>query len=206
MKSALRILIFVVAMGTISGGLLFGVNSLTATLIARNEELKLKSAVLDVLEVPYSPENVLELFDKNVRILKKGDSRFYASIDGTTAFEFKGPGLWGTIEGILSINPDLKTIRVLRILHQEETPGLGGRIAEPEYLKGFRNKEIVPKISFVPPAKAKANNEVDAITGATGSSRALEKLLNETIQKKLKELGTDTILETDNSRLSLIIK
>ena len=194
MKSALRILIFVVAMGTISGGLLFGVNSLTATLIARNEELKLKSAVLDVLEVPYSPENVLELFDKNVRILKKGDSRFYASIDGTTAFKFKGPGLWGTIEGILSINPDLKTIRVLRILHQEETPGLGGRIAEPEYLKGFRNKEIVPKISFVPPAKAKANNEVDAITGATCSSKALEKLLNETIQKKLKELGTDTIL------------
>ncbi|HBU08136.1 MAG TPA: hypothetical protein DEA99_02835, partial [Candidatus Omnitrophica bacterium] len=54
--------------------------------------------------------------------------------------------------------------------------------------------------------KAKANNEVDAITGATGSSRALERLLNETIQKKLKELGTDTILETDNSRLSLIIK
>lgn len=185
MKSALRILIFVVAMGTISGGLLFGVNSLTATMIARNEELKLKSAVLDVLEVPYRPENVLELFDENVKILEKGDSLFYTSIDGTTAFKFKGPGLWGTIEGILSINPDLKTIRVLRILHQEETPGLGARIAESEYLKGFRSKTFIPKISFVPSGTAKAANEVDAITGATGSSKALEKLLNETIQKKL---------------------
>ena len=185
MKSALRILIFVIVMGTVSGGLLFGINSLTAKKIAQNEELKLKSAVLDVLEVPYRPENVLELFDGNVKILEKGDSLFYASVDGTTAFKFKGPGLWGTIEGILSINPDLKTIRVLRILHQEETPGLGGRIAEPEYLQGFRDKEVIPKINFVPSGKAKANNEVDAITGATGSSKALERLLNETIQKKL---------------------
>ena len=185
MRSALRILIFVIVMGTVSGGLLFGINSLTATKIAQNEELKLKSAVLDVLEVPYRPENVLELFDGNVKILEKGDSLFYTSIDGTTAFKFKGPGLWGTIEGILSINPDLKTIRVLRILHQEETPGLGGRIAEPEYLQGFRDKEVVPKINFVPSGKAKANNEVDAITGATGSSKALEKLLNETVKKKL---------------------
>ena len=188
MKSALRILIFVIAMGTVSGSLLFGINSLTATMIARNEELKLKSAVLDVLEVSYHKENTLELFDKNIQVLEKGNSVFYASADGSTAFEFKGPGLWGTIEGLISLNPDLKTIRVLRILHQEETPGLGGRIAEPEYLQGFKNKEVVPKISFVSSGKAKASNEVDAITGATGSSKALERLLNETIQKKLKLL------------------
>ena len=185
MKAALRILIFVMVMGTVSGGLLFGINSLTAKMITRNEELKLKSAVLDVLEVPYHKENILELFDKNVKVLEKGNNVFYTSADGSTAFEFKGPGLWGTIEGIISLNPDLKTIRVLRILHQEETPGLGGRIAEPEYLQGFRSKEVFPKIKFVSSGKAKANNEVDAITGATGSSKALERLLNETIQKKL---------------------
>ncbi|MEK6563901.1 MAG: FMN-binding protein [Candidatus Omnitrophota bacterium] len=193
MKSALRILIFVVAMGTVSGGLLFGINSLTAKRIAQNEELKLKSAVLDVLEVPYRPENLLELFDQNVKILEKGDSLFYTSVDGTTAFKFKGPGLWGTIEGILSINPDLKTIRVLRILYQEETPGLGGRIAEPEYLQGFRSKTFIPKISFVPSGADKAANEVDAITGATGSSKALEKLLNETIKKRLDVLRSEKL-------------
>lgn len=185
MKSALRILIFVVTMGTVSGGLLFGVSSLTAKKIAQNEELKLKSAVLDVLEVPYREENILGQFDQNIRILEKADSVFYTCADGSTAFKFKGPGLWGTIEGIISINPDLKTIRVLKILHQEETPGLGARIAESEYLKGFRAKTVIPKISFVPSGTAKADNEVDAITGATGSSKALEKLLNETIQKKL---------------------
>lgn len=185
MKSALRILIFVIVMGTVSGGLLFGINSLTATMIARNEELKLKSAVLDALEIPYHKENILELFDKNIKVLEKGNNVFYASAGGSTAFEFKGPGLWGTIEGIISLNQDLKTIRVLKILHQEETPGLGARIAEFEYLKGFKNKEVVPKINFVPSGRTKANNEVDAITGATGSSKALERLLNETIQKKL---------------------
>ena len=55
-------------------------------------------------------------------------------------------------------------------------------------MQGFKNKEVVPKISFVSSGKAKASNEVDAITGATGSSKALERLLNETIQKKLKLL------------------
>lgn len=186
MKSALRILIFVVIMGTVSGGLLFGVSSLTAKRIAQNEELKLKTAVLDVLEIPYNERNVPELFDENVKTLEKAEGVFYTCADGSTAFKFKGPGLWGTIEGIISINPDLKTIRVLKILHQEETPGLGARIAESEYLKGFRSKTFIPKISFVPSGGAsKAANEVDAITGATGSSKALEKLLNETIQKKL---------------------
>ena len=104
------------------------------------------------------------------------------------AFEFKGPGLWGPIYGIISLNPDLKTVRRINILHQEETPGLGARIADNSYLSQFKNKEFFPSLVFTPAGKAKANNEVDAITGATGSSKALEKLLNETIQRNIGRL------------------
>ena len=52
----------------------------------------------------------------------------------------------------------------------------------------FKNKGFVPSLVFTPAGSARANNEVDAITGATGSSRALEKLLNETIQKNISRL------------------
>lgn len=175
-------------MGTVSGTLLIGLNGFTAGQIEKNEQLKLKSSVLDVLEIPYVKDNVLELFGANIKILEKDKYKFYRSPDGAVAFEFKGPGLWGPIHGIASINSDLKTIRTIKILHQEETPGLGGRVAEKEYLTQFKNKEFIPKLIFMPQGKAKAANEVDAITGATGSCKALEKLLNETIQKNLSML------------------
>ena len=162
-----------------------GIDALTSERIAQNEELKLKSTILDVLEIPYQKDNVLPLFDANVKVLEKGKQKFYRGPDNAVAFEFQGSGLWGPIQGMASINSDLKTIHILKILHQEETPGLGGRITEKEYLGQFKNKEFVPKLIFRPQGNAKANNEVDAITGATGTSRALEKLLNETLQKNI---------------------
>lgn len=188
MRNALRVLIFVLVMGTVSGGLLVGVNSFTSPLISKNEELKLKSSVLDVLEIPYNKFNLLSTFDKDIKIIEKAQYKFYNASDGSVAFAFSGPGLWGPISGMASLEKDLKTIRRIKITHQEETPGLGGRIAEEPYLKQFKNKEISPRIIFMPEGKAVAKNEVDAITGATGSSRAFEKLINENVQKYLSAL------------------
>lgn len=182
---AIRILIFVIIMGTVASGLLVAVNAFTTPLIAKNEEIKLKSAILDVLEISYIKENVLEIFDEQVQALDKEGNKFYKAVDGTIAFQFRGPGLWGPIAGIISLEKDLKTIRQIKITYQEETPGLGGRIAEANFLKQFKHKESLPRIVFMPEGKASLKNEVDAITGATGSSRALEKLLNENVQKNL---------------------
>ena len=89
---------------------------------------------------------------------------------------------------MISLEKDLKTIRKIKITYQEETPGLGSRIAEVNYLKQFKNKEILPRLVFVPEGKASGKNQVDAITGATGSSKAFEKLINENVQKYLAAL------------------
>ncbi len=187
-KAALRIIIFTLVMGLVSGSLLLGVNIYTTPLIARNEEIKMKSSVLDVLEIAYDKSAIIGIFDSNVTILKKDSLTFYKAHDGAVAFEFAGPGLWGPVSGIASLERDLKTIRNIKITHQEETPGLGGRIAEKEYLKQFKNKEISPRLVFMPEGKAAKINEVDAITGATGSSRAFEKLINENLKKYLTTL------------------
>ena len=195
MKAAFKVLIFVILMGTLSGGLLVGVNALTAPLVAVNEELKLKSSVLDVLELAHSKSDAIKVFGENVRIRKKEDRTFFTAPDGSVAFEFSGPGLWGPVSGIISLEKDLKTIRRIRITHQEETPGLGGRIAEENYLKQFRSKEVLPRLIFTPEGKAARKNEVDAITGATGSSRAFEKLINENVKKYLDALNRLTRAE-----------
>ena len=188
MKSALRIIIFVLIMGSVSGGLLVGVNNFTEPLVLMNEELKLKSSVLDVLDIPYKKSETIAIFDSHVKMLKKDEYIFYIASDQSVAFEFHGPGLWGPISGIVCLEKDLKTVRNIKITHQEETPGLGGRIAEAPYLKQFRGKSIFPKLIFMPEGRAIGVNEVDAITGATGSSRAFEKLINENAQKYLSAL------------------
>ncbi|MDO8603668.1 MAG: FMN-binding protein [Candidatus Omnitrophota bacterium] len=180
---ALKIIIFVIIMGTVSSALLVGMNSFTEPMISKNEELKLKSAVLDTLEIPYDKLTALNIFKDKVKVLTADKDKFFISNDGTAAFEFYGPGLWGPISGVASINSDLSTIKTIKILHQEETPGLGSRISEHGFLKQFRGKAFMPRLIFMPEGKASANNEVDAITGATGSSKALERLLNGVLQK-----------------------
>lgn len=175
-------------MGTVSGAMLVGINAFTAALIQKNEEVALKSAILDTLEVAYEKASLLKVFDEQVKIIKKDSYTFYNAADGSIAFEFRGPGLWGPIAGIISLEKDLKTIRKIKVTYQEETPGLGSRISEVNYLKQFKSKEISPRLVFVPEGKASGKNQVDAITGATGSSRAFEKLINENVQKYLAAL------------------
>ena len=186
---ALRIFIFVLVMGTVSGAMLVGINAFTLPLIQKNEEFELKSSVLDVLEIPHEKPGVVKIFDEQVKVIKKVNLVFYNAADGSVAFEFHGPGLWGPISGIISLEKDLKTIRKIKVTYQEETPGLGSRIAEQNYLKQFKNKEMLPRLVFMPEGKASGKNQVDAITGATGSSRAFEKLINENVQKYLSALS-----------------
>ena len=81
--------------------------------------------------------------------------------------------------------PDFQTIKGITIVHQEETPGLGGRIAEKEILDRFKGKKILPQLIIQRPGKAKEQNEVDGITGATLTGKAFEKVLNSEVKKYL---------------------
>ena len=69
------------------------------------------------------------------------------------------------------------------IIRQEETPGLGGRIAESDFLGRFETKEVFPRLIIQSPGKASGNNEIDGITGATLSCKAFEEILNSEIKK-----------------------
>src|SRR3989338_3958448 len=115
---ALRIIIFVIIMGTVSAALLVGVNAFTMPLIVKNEELKLKSSILDVFDIAYDKGNIINVFDQNVNTQEEDNYTFYTTQDGKTAFKFYGSGLWGPLEGIISLENDLKTIYKIKITHQ----------------------------------------------------------------------------------------
>ncbi len=109
------------------------------------------------------------------------------------ALPVTGIGFWSRIDGYLAVTPDLsKVIGIVFVSHQE-TPGLGGRITEPRWRKQFEGLDIAPpggggKYIYVggdkPEAKdsPKYGRHVDAITGATGTSTAVERFMNRDIE------------------------
>lgn len=183
MRDALKIIIFCLIIGTISSGLIVGVNNATVSRIKRNEEIKLKTAVLDVLNIDHSEGDVLKTYEENVRIISVNGLTIYKGKDGAIAFEFSGPGVWGNIHGIMSLNPDLETIRRIRILRQEETPGLGARIASKEYLDQFAEKEAYNGTSVSSATKRNDGGQEYIITGATYSSRAFINIISSAIKQ-----------------------
>ncbi len=103
---------------------------------------------------------------------------YYQSTQGDVAFAFKGSGLWGPIEGVIALAPDMEKVERIVILRQEETPGLGGRIAEPDYLQRYEGRLFKPALRPVAAGKAAAPTDVEAITGATMTSNAFVGILN----------------------------
>jgi len=185
MKDRILMVVFVLILGSFLTVTLIAVDSFTAPKIQKNKEIRIKKSVLGALEIPYSPDNVETVFSENIKVVKKDDKTIYISKNGDVSFEMTGSGLWGPIDMVMALKPDLRTIKAVTIIHQEETPGLGGRIAEKSFLDRFKNKKVVPEIKIVPEGKAKADNEVDAITGATMSSKAVEVLINSNIKAYL---------------------
>jgi Na+-transporting NADH:ubiquinone oxidoreductase subunit C len=100
-------------------------------------------------------------------------------------FIFQGQGFWDVIRGIIVLSADLGTVENLRFLEQHETPGLGARIEEEWFLEEFQGLDIAwdapadGRIIIGQVLDPDAANQVDAITGATQTSQALMRMLNQ---------------------------
>ena len=186
MKSKLSMILFVLILGSSLTLALVTVDNVTREPIARNKVKKLRMSILSSLGLSYTPDNVEEAFSENVITKNIAGIDFYQSKDGgEMAFEFNGMGLWGPISGTIALTPDLQKIYGISIIHQEETPGLGSRIADPEFLDQLKGKNITNGLLVLPAGKKLADNEVHGITGATLSCKALEGILNAEIKKNV---------------------
>lgn len=93
---------------------------------------------------------------------------------------FYGPGMWSTIHGFVALGTDLATVSGVMIFDHGETPGIGDRIQNPEWLAGWRGKRLYDDegryrfhVASNPATSAKPF-AVDAITGATVTVEAVE--------------------------------
>lgn len=102
-----------------------------------------------------------------------------------------GAGLWGPIWGYLSLKSDFSTVYGAIFGHKGETPGLGAEISTPGFYDQFLDKKIFEgkdfvSIMVVKGGAAKGNtHQIDAISGGTITSKAVESMLKSSISEYL---------------------
>ncbi|OEY67118.1 Na(+)-translocating NADH-quinone reductase subunit C [Marinobacter sp. X15-166B] len=99
-----------------------------------------------------------------------------------------GYGLWSTLYGFVSLEGDVNTIEGLGFYDHGETPGLGGEVDNPRWKQQWVGKEVYgddltePGIRLVKGGvdanAADKEHKVDALSGATITSRGVEQLVN----------------------------
>lgn len=185
MNNALKMFLALTSITLISGGLLSALDSYTAERIAENSQRALKDAIADVLP-DYDNYEEIRLSSGTVFIGRSDNKPEPVGL----AFRVIGSGFQGKIVMMVGVTPDFKQLTGIKVLEQVETPGLGTKIVEDPSQKTnqfwfsdqFKGLELQPEIALVKNRKPTRDNEIQAITGATISSRAVVRILNDQIQ------------------------
>jgi len=171
--------------------------------IERNKQAKLQKTIIQVLGIQtkehMSAEDLSRLFDERVETIQLEDKNVYVGYERNRekiigyAFPVGGPGFWGAIQGMVAVAPDASKIIGIEFYNHNETPGLGARISEPWFSEQFSGLPLYPiegddQIFYLNPEReGKAHNELDAITGASRTSDAVERFLNRDLNLFLRE-------------------
>jgi electron transport complex protein RnfG len=108
----------------------------------------------------------------------------------TRAITGEGPGFQDIIGLLYGYLPDKRVIVGMEVLESRETPGLGDKIyKDADFIANFLELAIDPTIVMVKKGRKSAPNEVDAISGATISSKAVVRIINESNEKWLEKLS-----------------
>ena len=169
-------------------------------MIAANEARALQQAVFTVLP---GTESMTRMVWTGSELVPSTDNpndddapSVYAGFDGQgqfTGFAIPGEGTgFQDIHQVLySYDPLHKQIVGFHVLNSKETPGLGDKIYKDDaFQENFRALSVEPRIRPVAHGSKTNPNEVDCITGATISSKAVVKILNAANESWLQRLPT----------------
>lgn len=185
MKTAIHLILTLSIIGIVAGGALSLVNEWATPLIAANQKAATEEAIFLVHshgkryeQVKNAGCEVYKVFDDNNNLL--GYSLVY-----------EGNGFQGKIRLMAALSEDLNKIISYEILEQSETPGLGTKVNDKEFKGQFRNLVTTPSIVGLKGTVPSNPNEIQTITGATISSRAIVSIINNGIShmRSIKEKG-----------------
>jgi Na+-translocating ferredoxin:NAD+ oxidoreductase subunit G len=186
----LRLVLTVTIICVLAGVLLAGVNALTEDRIAGVNRDKKLEAIEEVLppcdNQPGANTTVVQHAgrDWTFFVARKDGDFAGAAVETSSA-----AGYGGDISLMLGINAQNET-QAIEILGQKETPGLGANIESPDFRKHFAGKNLASSKWSV----KKDGGEIDQITAATISSRAVTEAVKAAIDAYL--ANVDAIKDT----------
>jgi len=173
----------------------------TLPTIKKNKAEALKKAVFNVLPGSVSKatfklnaDNTFEPFEGEA----KGVRLVYAGYDAQNnlvgiALEAQGQGVQDVLRVIYGYSPEKQAVIGMQVLESKETPGLGDKIEkDPAFLANFDNLEVSltenystlnNPIEFVKKGKKGNPWQIEGITGATISSKAIAIILSQSTEE-----------------------
>ncbi|MCC5871495.1 MAG: FMN-binding protein [Gammaproteobacteria bacterium] len=196
--SELRVYTVLVGIALVAGLGIAAVHELTRPRVAEQRLILLSRAVFDVLPAAVDYHALRERPDGSFEVLLEStDTGLFLGVDAAgdpvgIAITATGMGYQDRIALIYGLNPERRHLLGLRVLESRETPGLGARIVDdPRFLAAFEALELkfddrgrVRTLQIAANARPGAG-EIDGITGATVSVRAVARIVSSSLKRWL---------------------
>lgn len=206
MKKRLFSVVYMFVLTLLFTSAVSAVKALNEERIRANEAVKLQGVVLDALNIAVPGgiprrDAVAQTFQERVRKIEIKGRSVYAGYDESGekligyAFDAGGPGFWGPIEAMAAVDDGARRLLGVNFFRHSETPGLGARITEESFRSQFRGLSLAredggkPFFRLVASGTAKGERELDAVTGATETSRAVQRFLNRELETFLRDVA-----------------
>jgi electron transport complex protein RnfG len=199
-----RMILVLTGIAMLSGFLVVLVAQLTAPVIAENQRIAIEKAVVKVIPGATTHKEFYLEHGKLVTQKQKQESdSIYAgyNADGKLlgiAAKAAAQGYAGMIYLLYGFDPACECIRGIKVLKMAETPGLGDKIiTDKDFQANFdaleakvdaAGRTLVNEIVTVKSGTKQHDWQIDAISGATISSVAVGKALNESAQRLMPQV------------------
>jgi Na+-translocating ferredoxin:NAD+ oxidoreductase subunit G len=174
---------------TMIAGILLGVaNNLTKEAIIENSKISKE-------DLSYIMPEAEKIQDMDIELDSEGNIKeVYEAVNGsdTVGYVLKvtSKGFHGAIDFVVGISKEDK-VSGIKVLSHNETPGLGAKISEEKFTSRFKDKPLeYLEVVKVTPNK---ETEVEAISGATSSSKASVNAVNEAITFYLEKIKGEVV-------------
>jgi len=186
---------------TLFGTALAGIQAKLGPVIEAN---KVKETMAKIPVLVLGEDLAAELADDNqtltiksrvVEVKKNGITKFYTVYDAWLpegkmighVVKADGQGYADKIELLVGLDAQGKRITGLFVLAQKETPGLGAKILEDAWRGQFKEKSTEKHLSVVKGGGDK-EDQIDAISGATISSKSVTGIVNTAVANVASQL------------------
>lgn len=187
MKNNLRLGLILFLITALTGITLGFANSVTAGPIAETAAKAKQAAMKEILP---EADEFKEVADKSNDTILEVNAGYKNNEIVGYALKVAPRGYGGTVETMVAISNE-GVVSGIKILKHSETPGLGANAPKPKFSGQFTKKSIIKKLQVIKGTASK-DNEIEALTGATITSRAVTSGVNSAIDFYKSELNADS--------------